>query len=44
MLMLIVTTPKDLSSAPATLATLEMVLYVKVGFWQEREKALKSSS
>jgi len=30
MLMLIVTTPRDLSSAPATLATLEMVLYVKI--------------
>lgn len=42
--MLIVTTPKDLLSAPATLATLEMVFYVKVSFWPQNTKTLKFNS
>ena len=38
MLMPIVTTQKDLFSANATLATLEMVFHVKVGFSGNKRK------
>lgn len=36
----IVTTLKDLFSAPATLVTLEMVFDVKVSFGQQKQKNL----